>query len=475
MNVGSSSKRVSHDLGERSNGSSPSVATQGAAHSIAPTRHDDSAPSSSSTSVRQPSVPRTATRDASRPPASIGGPRPPTESVSGPKVEPQSVMVPHSTGSSSKSRREASVLGSPSKSPGGTSPSALSEDAASHATQPKPPIHHPQPLHPIERATSGHDDPEKAEVIDRFSATFPSLEDLGKHFDDHAFTAPPLHPPNGNSERSPLPEPPKQPPGDSHVNAEEFLSFPTLPSVPTDLPGGQKPRKPLPPPPPRPDDLEMRGGPPSPPHIDSDMKPPSPPRPDLLQDPNRPASTLGFSEQARGFSPSDSADDLIARRFAALSSPTGASSRASRLPPVPPPHGAMSPTVGVSSPLSAPGHADLPVSSPTTDALPSVPTLSFPKPSPSAPPQRLADTSAQPSSHPPQEGAEKLKKPDFPFTNSIEPPTLREYLLNPAVDVLLLDVRPEEEFAKGFVGAEYHQRRHVNIVWLDPHVLMRSK
>jgi ubiquitin carboxyl-terminal hydrolase 8 len=43
------------------------------------------------------------------------------------------------------------------------------------------------------------------------------------------------------------------------------------------------------------------------------------------------------------------------------------------------------------------------------------------------------------------------KKPDFPLTTSITPDTLRSYFLNLSVDVLILDVRPETEFWRGYV------------------------
>jgi ubiquitin carboxyl-terminal hydrolase 8 len=67
-----------------------------------------------------------------------------------------------------------------------------------------------------------------------------------------------------------------------------------------------------------------------------------------------------------------------------------------------------------------------------------------------------------------------LVKPNFPFTSSITPDTLRSYFMNAAVDVLIVDVRPSEEFQKGFVGTEYVERGcKVNVVWIDPTVLMR--
>jgi ubiquitin carboxyl-terminal hydrolase 8 len=68
------------------------------------------------------------------------------------------------------------------------------------------------------------------------------------------------------------------------------------------------------------------------------------------------------------------------------------------------------------------------------------------------------------------------KKPEFPFTNTITPDTLRSYFLNLAVDVLLLDVRPEAEFERGYVGYQYVGRGcKINVVWIDPTILMRDR
>lgn len=67
-------------------------------------------------------------------------------------------------------------------------------------------------------------------------------------------------------------------------------------------------------------------------------------------------------------------------------------------------------------------------------------------------------------------------KPKFPFSNSINAETLRSYFLNPEVEMVLLDVRPEEENQKGYVGAEYESRgAKVRTVWMDPTVLLRNE
>jgi ubiquitin carboxyl-terminal hydrolase 8 len=47
--------------------------------------------------------------------------------------------------------------------------------------------------------------------------------------------------------------------------------------------------------------------------------------------------------------------------------------------------------------------------------------------------------------------------------------------VNPAVDMVILDVRGEEDFGRGHVGQEYEERgAKVRIVWVDPTVLMRD-
>jgi ubiquitin carboxyl-terminal hydrolase 8 len=91
------------------------------------------------------------------------------------------------------------------------------------------------------------------------------------------------------------------------------------------------------------------------------------------------------------------------------------------------------------------------------------PALNFPVPVPTAGPSKL------PSAAP------KAEKPKFPLTNSIDCDVLRTYILNPAVDVLLLDVRSEEETQRGYVGLEYEGRgKEIKNVWLDPHVVLRD-
>lgn len=86
----------------------------------------------------------------------------------------------------------------------------------------------------------------------------------------------------------------------------------------------------------------------------------------------------------------------------------------------------------------------------------------------------------QPPSRPPAPDAlqptlKPKEKPKFPFSNSITPDELREYFLNPSVEMLFLDIRPEDEWKKGSVGREYEKRgARVEIAWLDPTVLLRE-
>lgn len=467
LDVSSGSKRVSQDLGHPSTaGPRPSGAASTAAHSIAP-RHEPEHPTHT-----QPTRQSTLPQPPSRPTSRAAGPRPPSSpSVQKTHIDAAPLATVHTTGSSS-----TQVDGASSKSPI-TSAGILPQASTSAITSPTGETAKlPKPATPPQPQENGSE----AGAIDRFSAAFPSLDELGKQFDDEDLTLP-TPPVNGiHSKRAPLPVPPNEPP--VHKDAAEFLSFPNLPSVPTSLPGQRKNSissgRPS-----RPDDLELGGGPPSPPHLDSEMDaPPSPPKPDFSQNPNRPASTLGFTEQSRPLSThADDAD--LERRFALLSARSRRADKSDHAPSTSPPVSAFS--TSTMSTTSTFGNSPLPTSgsdgatvatSPTVESVPASPAIAFPVPSLGAA-KAVDPTPSHPAQRTENSHAEKdaLKKPDFPLTNSIVPNALREYLLNPAVDVLLLDVRPEEEFLKGFVGAEYHERRHINIVWLDPQVLMRPK
>ncbi|WRT70548.1 uncharacterized protein IL334_007546 [Kwoniella shivajii] len=106
------------------------------------------------------------------------------------------------------------------------------------------------------------------------------------------------------------------------------------------------------------------------------------------------------------------------------------------------------------------------------------PPLSFPVAVPTPPPStqnRNRDSAPPATTANGLHHSQNFQKPKFPFSNSVTPDELRSYFLNPAVEMLLLDVRSEEEFQRGYVGREYEPRgAKVNIAWMDPTVLMRE-
>ena len=117
--------------------------------------------------------------------------------------------------------------------------------------------------------------------------------------------------------------------------------------------------------------------------------------------------------------------------------------------------------------------SDFPSEPPAPSAIlrPSEPKVRSPVPDPSSSPS-LSFPVAKPT---PRDPSKEFTKPKFPLTNAIEPELLRSYFLNPAVDVLLLDARSEEEFRRNHVGEEYEARgAKVKVVWMDPTVLMRE-
>ncbi|WVQ70525.1 hypothetical protein IAR50_000044 [Cryptococcus sp. DSM 104548] len=103
--------------------------------------------------------------------------------------------------------------------------------------------------------------------------------------------------------------------------------------------------------------------------------------------------------------------------------------------------------------------------------------LNFPVAVPTPPAQTRSPLPPTPSQSvpPPPKTAPPREKPQFPFSNSIAPDQLRGYFLNPSVEMLFLDVRPEEE-AKFHVAQEYESRmlKEVNVVQIDPTLLMRE-
>ncbi|GMK54579.1 hypothetical protein CspeluHIS016_0111650 [Cutaneotrichosporon spelunceum] len=329
---------------------------------------------------------------------------------------------------------------------------------SSAATPPSRPAHPlPTPPNPLSRTLS---QTEAAQRLGNFEKAFPSLDQLGKQFDDDGFAIPALPTPTADEPRRVPPTPKK----DDEDAAAVFLGFPNLPSVPTDLPGTQALSKRSLSPPPTPVRLDE-------PETDKD-RPPSPPSPDVTRQ-NRPASTLGFSAQnSLALSPYNTPRASIVDEdtkcssspLAALEQGAQSSSVLGDGTPLPPANGSAT-----MSPLSPREVA----TSPTPVALSTEP-LTMPEPQP-APVHAANGAGPGPSDTDPPSGSAGPTKPNFPFTSSIMPETLRSYFLMPAVNVLICDVRSADEFSMGIVGAEYHARGcKVNVVWIDPTVLLRS-
>lgn len=295
----------------------------------------------------------------------------------------------------------------------------------SKGTSSKPPLP-PIPTSSTSVQRPQHSGPTSAEKsaggLDEFERTFPSLDDFGKRFEDE---------PRSINDRS----------DEVHGVEEEGMdytfpdvpSFPELPSVPTSRPG-------LPPPsgspPARFEGLKPVGG--------ATAGHDSPPRPDVDRDTKRPSSQPNLTKLDGRVDTSDV--DLPDVKHLSLDPASGQSTGHS---PRPTP---MSPQFTQSPPN---GHT------------PSPQPISFPTPQPAPPPPRQSHTT---------DGQVRSMKPKFPFSNSITAETLRSYFLNPEVEMVLLDVRSEEENQRGYVGAEYESRGAVvRVVWMDPTVLLRNE
>jgi len=326
--------------------------------------------------------------------------------------------------SSTLSHDSPAHLGSPSRPP--TSAKTPLPTIPQHPPRdPSPPLNPAQQSQatPTKVAPPASDTPDR---LSEFSRAFPSLSEFGKQFEDIDDRAASLRPqPNGEypfardpDSKAPIDglpgvEPVKSGERPSDSPEMEFPDIPSFPSLPS-VPNG-KPGN-------GPSQLE---------ETDSVTSP----VPDLgaLR---RPASTsnvqtiLGNDEDLLSGSPPS-------------------------MPVIPNPR-----------PLPHPnGHVHRENSAPSSSQNHS-PSLQFPiaKPTPLPPPH--------PSSQP---APATLTKPKFPITNGIEPDTLRSYFLDPAVDMVLLDVRSEEEFGRSHVGQEYEARgAKVRVVWVDPTVLMRE-
>nr|XP_018259897.1 uncharacterized protein I303_07969 [Kwoniella dejecticola CBS 10117]OBR82055.1 hypothetical protein I303_07969 [Kwoniella dejecticola CBS 10117] len=337
---------------------------------------------------------------------------------------------PSATGSSTRSRRSTNPtevdrplpiapINNPISNPANTSTNPPLN--AGPSKPPLPPI--PSTLTNRNLAAQKQADNEadtSSGTLKDFEKAFPSLSDFGKQFqddDDDLFTQ---HNPTieENGEHSP------------EIQLPDVPSFPNLPSAPSDRPG--RSASPLPPPPRRPDRIntlnrEHSG------NGDHD-KALSPPMPDAGAGLKRPARNL-----PNGVVRDDAPNGVTRDTAPSAGLKDG-----------------ISPTL--SFPVATPTP---PQASPRTrNSLPHPPSLT-----PQPPPQQ-----ANGIPH-----SQEFKKPKFPFSNSVTPDELRSYFLNPAVDILLLDVRSEEEYKRGHVGREYEPRgAKVTVVWMDPTVLMRD-
>ncbi|WVQ95581.1 hypothetical protein IAU59_002678 [Kwoniella sp. CBS 9459] len=232
----------------------------------------------------------------------------------------------------------------------------------------------------------------------------------------------------------------------SEIMLPDVPSFPNLPSAPTDRPGLPAP----PAPPARAETFNITNGDKGP---SPEEKTLSPPAPDTGAGLKRPASTPNVATL-----PGDV--DLLSDEPVLEGDRDKHPSRPSA--PVPP---------RANGPTTLPNGV-------VKDSR--SPTLSFPVAVPTPPPgQKPPLPKPRDPQHPNQStsGSQPqapAQKPKFPFTNSIEPDGLRTYILNPAVEVLIIDVRSQEEFQRGYVGREYEARAKVDIVWIDPLVLLRD-
>jgi len=276
------------------------------------------------------------------------------------------------------------------------------------------------PLPPIPQSNTGskkNGPGPETNGLDDFEKAFPSLDDFGKQFPDSVPT--PKSQTNGvqeNEEESKyaFPEVPSS-------------SFPDLPSVPSSRPGLASP-------------------PGSPPTGFAGLKPPSghgqghdsPPNPDVDREIKRPTSQPNLSKLDGRVDPS------IGLASPDHPAPTLQDFRTPQLPtPMMSPQ-ATSPNGGTPQPV-----------------------IAFPTPQP---------TPGRRSIPIPPHDTHSVPKPKFPFSNSVNCETLRSYFLNPDVEMVLLDVRSDDEHRRGVVGAEYEPKgAKLRVVWMDPTVLMRSE
>lgn len=130
-----------------------------------------------------------------------------------------------------------------------------------------------------------------------------------------------------------------------------------------------------------------------------------------------------------------------------------------------------------SVPRSVPGGAGPGPSPPSRNdflaaSIPDRPSSLPPPTIPSSPNIPVKDP--PPVTSPPAPAPRPLPKPSLPFTNSITPDKLREYLQNPALDILLIDTRDQQDFDRDHIGQdEAFGGRKPNVIWIDPTILRR--
>lgn len=106
----------------------------------------------------------------------------------------------------------------------------------------------------------------------------------------------------------------------------------------------------------------------------------------------------------------------------------------------------------------------------TSPGLPALKPANAMGPPPLAPKPQFKTNASVPTSEKP------AVKPSLPFTNSIMPRTLSDYLDNPALKVLLIDTRSFNEHQSGWIGQDMQlpDGRSVDSVWVDPTILQRQ-
>ncbi|KAK6906785.1 hypothetical protein I203_100772 [Kwoniella mangroviensis CBS 8507] len=440
MDVGNSNKRFSKDLNSPNNVTVKRPSPTTSHHSLTPTAPNQPNGTGASAGGNLGSLRTTqplSNRERSGSGASLHSLTPSgsgSVSTKPPALKEDKPINSHQTGSSTRSRRSTNPIDGDRPLPTAPISATQSPTITTHTPQqpnystlpPAGPSKPPLPAIPpsltsrnlAARAEVNEADTSSGTLKD-FEKAFPSLSEFGKQNSDKSGL------PNGSAkftQHNPIIEEGGESP---EITLPDVPSFATLPSAPSNRPG-----LPLPPPPPRPDSIN----PLEQDHQPNDEKALSPPMPDAGAGLKRPASTPnvatlpGDSNLPNGIV-RDSASNGVTRDTA--------------------------PTAGLEDPK--------------------IPKLTFPVAVPTPPPPRQRDSLPQPPQPNGLPHSQEFKKPKFPYSNSVTPDELRSYFLNPAVDILLLDVRGEEEYKRGYVGKEYEPRgAKVTVVWMDPTVLMRD-